>query len=196
MVWQAGTAPRNAPSAVRSRVPVYRSPAPSSMEAGDACQIGFKGQTGQPGRKMLDMGRGNARAVAPPHQHAVLGLAQIRDAHGEPNSDGRQRDGESEGRNVRQHALAKIVRFTPVSLIARQIIRLWPGVLLKSLVGRLPLPTRGVSHGARPEFEHAMLFLRCNGPLGFHWCQSRDILILFSTLAMRLTENVGMARMR
>jgi hypothetical protein len=53
-----------------------------------------------------------------------------------------------------------------------------------------------VSHGARPELDHAMLFFRCNGPLGFHWYQSRDILILFSTLATPLTENVGMARMR
>jgi len=34
----------------------------------------------------------------------------------------RQRDGKSEGRDVRQHALAKIVRFIPVSLIARQIV--------------------------------------------------------------------------
>jgi hypothetical protein len=166
------------------------------MEAGDAFQIGFKGQTGQPGREMLDMRRGNARAVAPPHQHAVLGLAQIRNAHGKPYSDGRQRHGKSEGRDVRQHALAKIVRFSPVSLIARQIIRLWPGVLLKSLAGRLPPPARRVSHGARPELEHAMLFFRCNGPLGFQWYQSRDILILFSTLATPLTENVGMARMR
>jgi hypothetical protein len=37
-----------------------------------------------------------------------------------------------------------------------------------------------------------MLFFRCNGPLGFHWCQLRDMLMLFSTLATRLTGNVGM----
>jgi hypothetical protein len=55
------------------------------------------------------------------------------------------------------------------------------------------LPNLKADRVARPEFEHLMLFLRRNGPLGFHCCQSRDILILFSTLATRLTENVGMA---
>src|SRR6202048_1713781 len=119
---------------------------------------------------MLDMRRGNARAIAPSHQHAVLGLAQIRNTHGEPYSDSRQRDGKSEGRNVRQQALAKIVRLIPVSLIARQVT---PRVLL-SLVAQVPPPTRRVSQGAWPEFEHAMLFFRGNGPLGFHCCQLRE----------------------
>ena len=37
-----------------------------------------------------------------------------------------------------------------------------------------------------------MLFFRRNGPLGFHCCQLRDILILFSTLATRLdSKNVN-----
>src|SRR6266478_1830358 len=161
MARHAGAAPRNAPSAVRSRVPVYRSDAPSSMEAGDAWRIGFKGQTGPvwPENARLDMRRGNARAIALPHQHAVLGLAQIRNAHGEPYSDGRQRDGKGESRNVGQHALAKIVRLIPVSLIARQVVRLTLRVLLR-LAARIPPPTRRVGQGARPEFEHAMLFFR------------------------------------
>ena len=196
MAWQAGAEPRNAPSATRSRVPVYRSAAPSSMEAGVAGRTGLTGQTRQPGLKLLEMRRGNAHAIAPPHQYAVLGLAQIRNAHGKPYSDGRQRDGKSEGRNVRQHAMAKIVRFIPVSLTARQVIRLLPGVLPKSLVASGPPPARRVGQGARPEFEHAMLLFRRNGLLGLHCCQLRDILILFSTLATRLTENVDMARMR
>ena len=92
--------------------------------------------------------------------------------------------------------MAKIVRFIPVSLIARQVIRLLPGVLLKTLVARGPPPARRVGQGARPEFEHAMLIFRRNGLLGLHCCQLRDILVLFSTLATRLTENVDMARMR
>jgi len=142
---------------------------------------------------MLDMRCGNLCAIAPPHQHAILGLAQIRDAHGKPYSDRRQRDGKSEGRDVRQHALAKIVRFIPVSLIARQIVRFLPGVLR---LGLLAPPTRRVSQGARPEFEHAMLFLRGSRPQGLHWRQLRDILILFSTLARRLPDDVDMARMR
>jgi hypothetical protein len=38
-----------------------------------------------------------------------------------------------------------------------------------------------------------VLSSRRNGPLGLHCCRSRDILILFSTLADHLTDNVGMA---
>jgi hypothetical protein len=38
MVLRSGAAPRYAPSAVQSRVPVYRSAAPSSMEAVDAVE--------------------------------------------------------------------------------------------------------------------------------------------------------------
>ncbi len=105
------------------------------MEADAANRLRFKDETGRSDLKLLEMRRGNTCAIAPPHQHAVLGLAQIRDAHGEPYSDRRQRDCESEGRNVRQHAMTKIVRFIPVSLIARQIVRLLPGVVLMRLVG-------------------------------------------------------------
>jgi hypothetical protein len=151
---------------------------------------------------LLEMRRGNARAIAPPHQHAILGLAQIRNAHGKPYSDGRQRDRKCEGCNVRQHAVTKIIRFVPVSRIARQIVGLLPGVLLLSLLARVsPLTkvsplTRRMSQGARPEFEHAMLICRRCGLLGLHCCQLRDILISLSTLATRLTYKVDMARMR
>src|SRR5260370_3764910 len=107
------------------------------MEAADACRIGFKCQTDRSGPKTLDMRGGNARAIAPPHQHAILGLAQIGNADGEPYSDGRQRDGKSEGRDVRQHALAKIVRLIAVSLIARQVVRLTPRALLKRPVAQV-----------------------------------------------------------
>ncbi len=195
MARQAGATPRNALSAIRSRVPVYRSAAPSSMEAGFASRLQFKGQSGRSCLKPL-MHCGNAGAIAPAHQHAVLGLAQIRNAHGEPDSDGRQRHRKSQGRNICQHAMAKIVRFIAVSIVARQVVRLLRGVVLTRLVTDVPQPTRRASQGARPEFEHAMLLLRRDGLLGFHWCQLRDILILFSTLARGLTENVGMARMR
>jgi len=41
-----------------------------------------------------------------------------------------------------------------------------------------------------------MLVFRRNGLLGFHCCQLRGIVVLFSTLALRLTENVDMAGMR
>jgi hypothetical protein len=188
MARQAGAAPRHAPSAIRSRVPVYRSAAPSSMEAGFAIPLQFKGQIGRSSLKLLEMRRGNAGAIAPAHQHAVLGLAQIRNAHGEPDSDRRQRHGKSQGRNVCQHATAKIVRFIAISLVARQVVRLLRGVVLKRLVARVPRPAGRASQGSRPKFEHAMLFLRRDGLLGFHCCQLRDILVLFSTLARCLTE--------
>ena len=93
--------------------------------------------------------------------------------------------------------MAKIVRLTAISLIARQIIRLLPRVILLRLIVPISPPAGRVSQGARPKFEHAMLFFfRRNGSLGFHCCQLRDILILFSTLASRLTENVDMAQLR
>src|ERR1700721_1888586 len=115
---EAATALRNALSTARRRVPVYRSAAPSSMESGPSRPYRTRAN-GRPGRKMLDMrGGGYPHAVAPPHQHTVLGPAQIRNAHGEPQSDGGERDRKSEGRNIRQHAAAKIVRFIPVPLIA------------------------------------------------------------------------------
>jgi hypothetical protein len=177
------------------------------MEAGDVGRIGSKARWTGLGLKMLDMRRGNARAIAAAHQHAVLGGTEIRNAHREPYADGGQRDGKGEGRNVRQHAMTKIVRFFPVALIPRQVIRLLPGVLLASVFlpsvfmrsvlmrsfrAKVSLRTRRPSRATRPEFEHAMLFFRCNGPLGFHLCQLRDMLMLFSTLATRLTGNVGM----
>src|SRR6202022_386150 len=145
---------------------------------------------------MLDMRRGNPRAIAPPHQHAILGLAQIRNAHGEPDSDGRQRDGKGEGRNVRQHATAKIVRFIPIPLVARQIIRLWSGILLGSPVARISPPWGRVSQGTWPEFEHPMLIVRRNGPLGFHCCQLRESWYYLARSRGVFTDNVDMARLR
>jgi hypothetical protein len=82
----------------------------------------------QGGLKSLDMRGGNPRAIAAAHQHAILGLAHIRNAHGKPYSDGGQRYREREGCNVRQHTMAKIIRFIAAALIARQIIGRWPAV--------------------------------------------------------------------
>jgi hypothetical protein len=123
----------------------------------------IKGETRPIGLNLLKMRRGNARAIAPSHQHTVLSLAQIGDTHGEPNSNRRQRDRKSKGRNVRQHALAKIVRFAAVSFIARQVIRflrLLPAVRFRGAAGWGAPPVRRLSQGARPEFEHPMLLIR------------------------------------
>ena len=71
-----------------------------------------------PGSKMLDVRCGNLRAVAPSHQHAILGFAQVGDAHGKPDPDRRQCDGKGKGGDVGQHAMAEIVRLFPVALVA------------------------------------------------------------------------------
>jgi hypothetical protein len=194
MAREAGAGPRNARSAIRSRGARISERRPEFNGGGPwrSDRIEAKRRADW---KMLGVRRGNMRAVAPSHQHAILGFAQIRNAHGEPYSDRGQRDGKSEGRNIRQHALTKIVRLISVPFVARQVV-LWLSLLRLSRLTQLSPPTRRLKRGARPEFEHAVLFFRRNGPLGFHCCQLRDILILFSTLATRLTENVGMARMR
>src|SRR5216683_1444376 len=156
-------------------VPVYRSAAPSSMEARYGGRIGLR-QKGVCRLERLAVRCRNVRAIAPPHQHAVLGLAQVRNAHGEPYSDRGQRDGKGKGRNVCQHAMTKVVRLIPVPLVARQVV-LWLSLLAQLAQGFSP-PTRRVNRGARPEFEHAVLALRRNGLLGFHCCQLRDFLTL------------------
>jgi hypothetical protein len=82
--------------------------------------------------------------------------------------------------------MAKIVRPIPDALIARQVIRFFPDVVLGTRMAQLSRPTRRRGRSARPELEHAMLFFRHfrgNGPLGLHGCQLRDILMLSSTLA-------------
>ena len=78
------------------------------------------------------------------------------------------------------------------ALIARQVIGLGAGAFRLRLLAPVTLPALRADRVAWPEFEHPMLFFRRNGPLGFHCCQFRDILMLFSTLATRLTDNVGM----
>src|SRR6185437_14943105 len=158
-----------------------------------AARIGLTAAGPGSGPKKLAMRRINARAVAPPRQDAILGFAHIRDAHGQPYSDGHQGDRKGDGSDVREHAMAKVVRLIPGTLIARQVVGLGIGAFRLNLPARVALPTLKADRVARPEFEHLMLLLRRTGPLGFHCCQSRDILILFSTLAMPLTENVGMA---
>jgi hypothetical protein len=90
--------------------------------------------------------------------------------------------------------MAKVVRLIPGAVIARQVIRLRTSGFRLSPPMRVTLPTRGADRVARPELEHPMLLLRRNGPLGLHCCRSQDILMLSSTLATHLTDNVGMAR--
>jgi hypothetical protein len=120
----------------------------------------------------LEMRCGDPRAITPPHQHAILGFAEIRDAHGEPDSDGGQSYGKGKGRNVRQHAMAKVVRLVSSLLVRRQIVRFRICALTERLLAQIASVWR-TRHGARPEFKHPVLFLGRDGLLGIHCFQLR-----------------------
>ena len=141
------------------------------MEAGFGAKIG----TFEP-ELSAARDRRNLGTVAPSHQDAILGLAEFGDAHREPYADRGQCDGEGEGGEIRQHAVTKIVRLLPRPLIARQVVGLLPGVLLRWTAGRLRRCTR-------PEPEHAVFVIRTDWPLGFHCCWSEASVSHFSTPA-------------
>jgi len=115
---------------------------------------------------------GNAHAIAPAHQHAILGPAQVGDAHGKPDADRGQRDRESAGGDIGEHAVTEIVGLFPRLLVAGEVERLGLEVRLYCftvrLGGRTRRPSRGLGRIARPELQHPMFFLRRNGPLGLH----------------------------
>ena len=92
------------------------------------------GPNGPTGLEPLEMRCGDAGAITPAHQHAILGVAQIGNAHGEPYADCGQGDGKGEGRHVRQHALTKIVWLIPGLFVARQIAWLSLRVVTRTLV--------------------------------------------------------------
>jgi hypothetical protein len=144
------------------------------MEAGRAGSGRFHAQFG-PGEGawgLLEVLRGNAHTIAPSHQHAILGPAQIGDAHRKPYPDRRQRDGKSERGDICEHAVAEIVRLLPRTFVTRQIERLTLAVLMLRLGPHIGRSRGRMKRAARPEWKHAMLFFRCNGLLGFHWCRS------------------------
>jgi hypothetical protein len=67
--------------------------------------------------KRLGVLREDLDAIAAPHQDAILGPSQMGNTHGEPNSYRQQRDSKCEGSDVGQHAMSKIVRLFPITLI-------------------------------------------------------------------------------
>ena len=119
-------------------------------------------------------------AVAPSHQHAILSPAQIRDAHGKPYSDRGQRHGEREGRNIGQHPMAEVVWLVTWPLVAGQIVCNVPDICL---LRRSVLPAGRMGRRAWPEFEHDVLVIPSNRPLGFHCCRSGRVVTQFNTLA-------------
>ena len=144
----------------------------------------------QTGIESSEMRCGDVGAITPPHQHAVLGIAQIRDAHREPYSNRRQGDGKGESGHVRQHALTKIVGLIPGLLVARLIARLALCLVTKTLLAWIPA-FRWSRRGARPEFKHPVLFFGRDGLLGIHCFQLRYHLI-FSTPAYGAQKNLAM----
>jgi hypothetical protein len=80
--------------------------------------------------------------------------------------------------------MTEVVRLVTGPLIARQIARCLPDI---SVVTRLVLPARRMGRRARSKFEHDVLVISGNGPLGFHCCRSEGVMIQFNTLTERLT---------
>jgi hypothetical protein len=116
---------------------------------------------------------GDARAISPSHQDAILGSAHVGDADGEPDPDRQKRDRERKSRDVGQHAVAKIVGSFSHALIACEVERFGRSVLMSRLHDGVAshLPRWGGI--AWPKLEHTML-VRCNGPLGLHGSRLRE----------------------
>jgi hypothetical protein len=133
----------------------------------------------------LVMRRRDMRAVTASHQHTILGFTQIRDTHGEPYSNSRQRNRKSQRSQIRQHALAKVVRFISRLLVTRQVVRVFRSVLPERVVAFVTPPVRRMSCSARPKPEHAVLFFRRDGLLVFHCCQLRHIVNYVTCFGMR-----------
>src|ERR1043166_8452104 len=134
----------------------------------------------RPNRRLREAGsalwHGDAGAIPPAHQHAILGLAEIGDTHSEPDPDRGQRHRERECREVRQHAMTEIVRFVPRALIAGEIVWLPPDIDRRYGPTAVSLAWRPI-HGARAELEHPVLVVALGRwPLAFHRCLIRDIL--------------------
>src|SRR5215475_1024346 len=152
------------------------------MELGRPVLAGYWPECGP--RRSAARDRGNLRAIPTPHQHAILVLAQFRDAHGEPDADRGQRHGEGKRGKVGQHAVAEIVRFLRLALNVRQAFGFVANFLLA--------PAGRLCRGTRPELDDAVVVIRADGPLGFHCCWSEGVSrVLSSTGSGPLTVNVG-----
>ncbi len=68
--------------------------------------------------KKLKMWRRRRCAIVTSHHRAILDLAQIGDAHDQPDSNGHQSHREGNGREVGQDAVSKFVGLFPGLLVA------------------------------------------------------------------------------
>jgi hypothetical protein len=129
------------------------------------------------------MWHGNLDAIVASHQDTILGSAQMGDAHRQPYADRQQGDRECEGGHVRQHPLPIVVGFLRHALVARQVA----GDFKRMDEGRMMASLGEGRSRARPELEHAVLFLRRgrnDGSLGSHRCQLQDSFFSSSTPAL------------
>ena len=141
------------------------------------------------------MWHGNLDAIVASHQDAILGPAQMANAHSQPYADRQQSDGECESRAIRQHPLPVIVSFIGHALIARQIVGDFEPVNERRMISRLG---EG-GFRARPELEHTVLVFRrgrCNGSLGSHGYQLQDGCVPFSTRALFPEVKIKIAKGR
>ena len=68
------------------------------------------------------MRHGNLDAIVASHQDTILRPPQMRDAYREPDADGEERKGKSEGRHIRQHALSIIIALIlAIALVVGQV---------------------------------------------------------------------------
>src|ERR1044072_6608430 len=174
---------------IHCRVPVYRSPAPSSMAAQHGRFWPVFRPNRRPRRLRSALWQRDAGAIPPAHQYAILGLAQIGNAHCKPDPDCSQRDRKRKRRDIRQHAMTKIVRLVPRMRIACEIVRLLPDIDRRSIAAGRALAAGGPAHGTRPELEHAMLVVvPVHWPLAFHRCLIRDILLPVVSLRPQVSQ--------
>ena len=110
--------------------------------------------------------------IPEPHQGAVLSVAQIGDAHGQPQSDGGQCNREGTRSRICEHPVAKVVRLVGRPFVMRRMACFVQEVRLGSIC-RDPLFGQSCEV-TRPELEHDVLFLRYHGPLCFHRTRSAN----------------------
>ncbi len=126
------------------------------------------GKLGRGFGETSDMRGADAPAIPPTHQHAILKVAQLGDAHGQPYTNRDQHCGQAGCSGICQHTMMEVVRRRPVPLIARQIIRLGQVrfSILRPLFAWFIAVMRRPAQRTRPELEHTVLFIAGNRLLG------------------------------
>lgn len=109
----------------------------------------------------------NMGAVPPAHQHAILGVTQIGEGHGEPDPDAGQCGSKRDRGNVCNHPLAILVRAFALALEPGQIWRQiagWPGRRRPAVSSRTEFEDAvfAVVHEKRFQISTSILVRRTN----------------------------------